>query len=153
MKHEWMRELIALRLYGEVEERDRLEEHLEGCADCRRFAQELESGLGTLARASLATARAPRDDGLPADWTARLREATRPPPRAPWLRPWWTAVAGFAAGVVAAAVIDRGSLGGTPSGPPPEAAATTWERFHGEKAPPLAKTEGQIRRLGEYRKR
>jgi anti-sigma factor RsiW len=147
MIHEEFRELIALRLYGEIdgEERARLERHLGSCETCARFASEIEAGLGALPRGMRSRAGVE----LPPDWTESLREATREVRVGRGVAPWWTAVAGFAAGVIATAVIVRG-----PALPaPPQAALSTWDRFHREEPPPLATTEGQLARLSEYLKR
>ena len=83
-----------------------------------------------------------RPDGSATDWTERLREAGRTIATA---LPIWTAAAGFAAGLVATAVLARP--------PAVERAPTTWERFHTDAPPPLATTEGQLARLGEYLRR
>lgn len=147
MNHESFRELIALRLYGEIDadERTKLERHLESCAECRRFVVEIESGLGAVARGS--SGRIANE--LPPDWSERLREATREQRRPTRIHPWWTAVAGFAAGVIAAAILGHG----TESISIVERAPTTWDRFHNETPPPLATTEGRLAHLGEYLRR
>jgi anti-sigma factor RsiW len=109
MNHETMRERIALRTYGELdaEEAAVLEEHLAACEECRRYGASFAEGLGRIA----ASARTASDD-LPSGWSDRLRDATcesRAGSRARARIPsWWTAVAGFAAGVVATAAIVRG---------------------------------------------
>ena len=94
MKHESMRRLLALNLYGELEdlERERLARHLEGCDGCRRFEAELNDGLG-------AWLAQPAEE-LPPDWSRRLELVTSSPAapaRIPRSSPWWTAAAGFAA--------------------------------------------------------
>ena len=96
MKHESMRRLLALNLYGELEnlEREQLARHLEGCDDCRRFEAELNDGLGAC------LAQAARAEELPADWSRRLdlvTSSSAAPARTPRSLPWWTAAAGFAA--------------------------------------------------------
>ena len=147
MIHEPFRELIALRLYEEIDEveRTRLERHLAVCADCSRYASEIESGLGGIARGASSSA----DLDLPADWTQRLREATQETAVRGHFLPWWAAAASFAAGVIATAVIARG-----PSAPAPARESTsTWDQFHREEPPPLASTEGQLARLSEYLRR
>jgi predicted anti-sigma-YlaC factor YlaD len=144
MDHGTYLERIALALYGELDaaEQRELELHLEACAECRRFSREMAAGLGRIAAGAVRAA-----DELPPDWSERLREASRPRPRA---HPIWTAVAGFAAGVVAAAMIGRAP----PSVDRAERKTpTTWERFHTDAPPPLATTEGQLARLGEYLRR
>ena len=149
MTHESMRELIALRLYGEIDagERERLERHLGTCAECRAYASEIEAGLGALAGGTHEALE------LPGDWPERLREATREARRRAPIPVWWAAVASFAAGVLAAAMIGRGGTDGPASAPQPGRIPTTWERFHGEAPPPLATSEGQLARLGGYLRR
>ena len=78
IQHDDIHELLALRLYGELEAGDvsRVEAHLAECAACRTFAGELEHGLGRVAMASA--------DDLPGDWRARLeREVAASPPASP----------------------------------------------------------------------
>ncbi len=149
MNHESFRELIALHLYGEVEgeERARLERHLEECGACRSYAREMVEGLGRIA------ADAGHVSGeLPLDWSERLHAAVLEEPRVARMHPswpWWTAAAGFAAGVVAAGMIGRGK----PVSPAIERTQTTWERFYTEAPPPLATTESQLARIGQYVRR
>jgi anti-sigma factor RsiW len=118
MNHETMRERIALRTYGELdaEEAAVLEEHLAACEDCRRYAASFAEGLGRIA----ASARTASDD-LPSGWSDRLRDATRESRAGSRARAripsWWTAVAGFAAGVVATAAIVRGPASRIAPGP------------------------------------
>lgn len=147
MSHEPFHELIALRLYGEIDvlERAQLEGHLRACAECSRYAAEIESGLGLAPHG--AGTRADLD--LPSDWTERLRQATREIPARRRVLPWWTVAASFAAGVIATAVIARG-----PSAPEPaREPLSTWDRFHREEPPPLASTQGQVGRLSQYLRR
>ncbi|MCZ6597699.1 MAG: zf-HC2 domain-containing protein [Planctomycetota bacterium] len=111
MKHEGFRELLALRLYDELDGRESelLDEHLRGCAACADFARELESGLGALRKAV-------RED-LPADWDRSLRESVAPRTRR--TEPWRTVVvfaAGLAAGLALMAVL-RGSGSAAPGAP------------------------------------
>jgi len=161
MKHESFRELLALRLYGEIEpdERDRLDEHLDSCADCRTFARELEDGLGSL-RASPAERAS---DDLPADWRERLRRASSDHASSSRSLRWWSSIAAFAAGILAALIVTRGGDAPAPRG---DRAATglvasndkagelsIYSRFHGATPPPLASTEGQLARLADYWKR
>ena len=53
-RHERFHELLALRLYGELEPREAgvLEGHLADCPDCAAYAEELEGSLGRLAAAA-----------------------------------------------------------------------------------------------------
>ena len=71
------REQLALRLYDELGERDgtALRVHLDDCAECRAFSDELGHGLGRLAGDT--------SDCLPLGWAAQLqaRVDTEPSPR------------------------------------------------------------------------
>ena len=97
--HATFRELLALRLYGELDPADgpRLDAHLAGCAACRALAGELVRDLGALVPLS-----AP-DGDLPAGWRERLSAAARPAP-APRARPWLAFAAGLAAGLLCMAL-------------------------------------------------
>ena len=97
--HAPFQELLALRLYGELDPADgpRLDAHLAGCAACRALAGELERVLGALVPLS-----AP-DGDLPAGWRERLSAAAQHarPARA---RPWLAFAAGLAAGMLCMAL-------------------------------------------------
>jgi len=83
MKHESIREWLALRLYEELDARDRtvLDAHLKTCADCREFASELDAGLGAL--------RGEREaEEIPIDWRERLRRSTNVATKRARLSPW-----------------------------------------------------------------
>ena len=158
MKHEAFREMLALRLYGELEpdEQARLDQHLRMCADCRSFASELESGLGSLRAVRVERA----SDELPADWRERLRRSTIDEPRRARLSPWWSSAAAFAAGILVATILARrggalaprgeGSAGGLVARNDGARELSIYARFNGATPPPLASTEGQLARLGEY---
>jgi anti-sigma factor RsiW len=149
MKHESMRQLLALNLYGELEssERERLTRHLEECDDCRRFEAQLGDGLGAcLAR--------PADAGeLPADWSRRLGLVTSSSPAAPARKarslPWWTAAAGFAA-----CWFLLSALGWAPRAQdaPRFSSEPELARFSRATAPPLAQSSGGLRQWLEMRK-
>ncbi len=148
MNHETMRELSALRLYGELDggELRELELHLAECAECRRFAEELERGLG-----SLVTPRATQGD-LPADWTTRLERAVRSPVRARAGTPWLAAAAGFVLGAFALGIATRATHSSSPlrSVAPDDIVASAFSRFDGATPPPSATTRGQLAQLSSY---
>lgn len=146
MNHERFQELLALRLYGEVDaaERAELDAHLATCAACARAARELDAGLGTF----VPLARS----GAPGDLAPRLARAlAREESAARWSR-WIPAAASFAAGALATWLVVRG--GGAPDAPhasglPP----TTWERFHADTPPPAAASSGSLARWTDYARR
>jgi anti-sigma factor RsiW len=162
MKHESFRELLALRLYGELEANDgaRLADHLTDCPDCRQFARELAAGLGALRAAPVQQA----EGEIPADWRERLRRSTaaetgpgRTTRRWASLRsPLWASAAAFAAGVLVATLLMRRA-----NDNPIDLVASNdgarvpsiYERFNGSTPPPQATTAGQLARWGEYMKR
>lgn len=150
MNHEHFREQIALRLYGEldVDETRALDLHVGGCADCRAFEARLGDGLGRVRE----LARTHGDVELPADWSERLREATRPSRR---LSPWWTAVTSFAAGIlVTALALHRGDApASTSNDPRPTADESSYAHYLSETPPPPATGSGQLARLSAYLKR
>jgi len=137
MKHSESRELSALDLYDELDphERERLEAHLAGCADCRAFAARLRSGLGA--------ARPPEDafGPPPAEWLAELRAGMRAMarPRAR-LRGWLAAMAGFAAGVLVTSLVA--------AGPRQREAEVEGSRFAVQELPPKAAARGSLAQLG-----
>ena len=91
--HEPFRELLALRLYDELDQFEgaRLDAHLEDCAACREFAAALGEGLGVVVPVTAGP-------DLPEGWRERLEEVTHP--AAPSLvRPLLTFAAGLAAGL------------------------------------------------------
>ena len=89
------REQLALRLYDELDEREgaALQAHLDECAECHAYSEELGHGLGRLAASTA--------DELPVGWAAQLhaRVAEEPRSRSGRSNP----VAGLAAGVGIAA--------------------------------------------------
>jgi anti-sigma factor RsiW len=114
MTHETFHELIALRLYGELDaaETARLEEHLASCTDCRAVALELEETLGAVH----ASDEAVRDE-LPAGWRERLRNralSVPPRPRRSAVLPF---VAGLAAGLLLMLTWTSYQGGGVSTGP------------------------------------
>lgn len=147
MNHETIHELLALRLYEEIDDRERaaLEQHLSMCADCRLLASELAAGLGTVR----APSRGAGLDEPPAEWVEKLRVeagAVRPHRR---ISPWWTAAAGFAAGLLSAlAIAQRGAHSTELARVDP-----TWGRFYRATPPPQATTTGQLAHLWSYLER
>ena len=99
------REQLALRLYDEIDERESaaLQTHLESCAACRSFTNDLGRGLGRLA--------ANTPDDLPLGWADQLRGrmAEEPQPRVRRSAP----VAGLAvgAGIAAGFLLGLASAG------------------------------------------
>ena len=140
--HEDYRELIALRLYEELEGRDgvRLEQHLSGCAPCREYALALEAGLGACSQPT-------EDTDLPAGWRERLGEMTRPPgPRL--LRPALTFAAGLAAGLAVMAFTPGPTQQIPPSGYATNAGTSRLLALV-EGPPPLATGGGSLGMLGD----
>lgn len=136
--HEAYEELMALRLYGELDapEVQRLDEHLRDCAACRARADELGSSLGALA--------APADDaGFSAAARARLERALARERRGAW-RPASAALLGFAAGLLCALalVIASRASDAQPRGLPVASAPSSFARA---TPPPAAQDRG----LGE----
>ena len=98
MIHERMHELLALRLYGELDETEQreLEEHLTRCEACANYGEELARGLAPLRAAADST----HWEAPPQDWSVRVDELARTGSARPWGR-LLTFVAGAAAGVIA----------------------------------------------------
>lgn len=103
MTHERYKELLALRLYDELngDETGELDTHLEGCDGCRAYERELAGGLGST--------MPPAAADLPEGWSDALRALVHdtPAPATP-LRPWLVAAGSFAAGVALTLAIARG---------------------------------------------
>jgi predicted anti-sigma-YlaC factor YlaD len=152
--HTYMRELLALRLYGELDDagRARLDDHLTHCAACRAFDVELERGLGQLASA------VPERD-LPSGWRERLERQVAQPALRTW-RPSFGlgAVAGLAAGVLIAwGVVATGSGWGaravrvaSNAGPAAESAPVAGVGRGSDALPPKARGGGELERLTSY---
>lgn len=144
MKHEDMRELLALRLYGEIDDaqRERLEAHVASCEDCRTFAHELERGLGAV-QPGLA-----EDDGA---WIVALERSIEREESVRRNAHWWVAAAGFAAGFLAFWLVTRVQH---PTAPSDEQSAnraiSPYERFLGDAPPPRSDSRGELSRLGDY---
>ena len=146
MNSERIRELLALRLYGELDpdQEAQLDTVLASSAEARELARELESVLGPLA------ARVAEGDDLPAGWRERLVERARgeSAPRRTW-SPWLNAVTGFAAGLLAMWMI--GLYAGGPSRiEVPGVTAERATRFERAEEPPPATGRGPIARLSDY---
>jgi anti-sigma factor RsiW len=154
------RELLALRLYDELDdgERRRLEGHLARCPACRAAEVELRAGLGRLI-----VDAAPAE--LPADWAERLHEevATAEGSAAIVHRPgWWrlagerpvaaAAVVGFAAGVLFAWLVATG--GAAPAGVEDRldrgAEVASASGFRRADPPPLAARGGGLTPLATW---
>lgn len=139
MTHATYRELLALRLYDELDEdesRD-LDAHLSDCAECRAYASELESGLGVLAK------QGPVVNDLPDGWMDRLRTEVQQIP-APLHRPWIIAAASFAAGVLLTLVLNAPEVPANET--PTRAPSASFERA---EPPAPAPTRGRFTQLGE----
>ena len=150
MKHENYHELLALRLYGELsaDEERILARHLAECPECGAFGRELEQALGAVKRADDTL----RHDELPADWSERLRTATRRvAPPVYRLRALGTFAAGLAAGLLLTWSAGRGS-------DPPLETGVTVVSNSGERytfvarndPPPRTTTRGQLAQLRSY---
>ena len=143
MTHEQIRELLALRLYGEIdsEEEQRILEHLRECRACASFARELEQGLGRV-RDLHSSAE------LPLEWDTHLADTTAALHRASWARSALLVCAGLAAGVLL--MLARGSFSRSHAVAPlvananPDAPA--FLRFQGNTPPPLATAGGPATR-------
>jgi len=137
MNHDAIRELLALRLYGEAspEEDQRATDHLQGCAACRAFALALDAGLG----------------GLPRHPWSR---ATAPARRHPVRLAVAAALLGYLAGGLFGPSFSATSLS-TPKGAWGRAAVPT--RASAElpsgQAPPAVTSGGRLSRLGSYLRR
>jgi anti-sigma factor RsiW len=155
MKHDDIRQLLALRLYGEIDDaqRERVESHVAGCDDCRTFADELERGLGAVHAGRV------EDDGawidalqrsIERDEIGRSIEREEPVRR---ISPWWVAAAGFAAGLLAFWLATR--AGASHEIVPREEQTaqrvlSPYEHFLGDTPPPRSDSSGGLTRLGEY---
>jgi len=143
MMHVRIRELLALRVYGETdpEEERAIEAHLAECAACAGFAAELGQDLGR-ARALRAQA------SLPADWDANLADATAGLRRSTWRRELLLVGSGLAAGVLA--MLAWSALSKPAANPPAVASANpdapAFLRFQGDTPPPLATAGGPAAR-------
>jgi len=147
MNHEQIHELLALRLYAEIdtEEEHRLREHLALCAECARFERELQAGLG---RARTLESRAAGSD-LPSDWEADLADATAGLRRRGWVREVLLVGSGLAAGVLG--MLAWSALS-SPTASPQAIASTdpdapAFLRFQGEEPPPPATAGGPVTRF------
>jgi Putative zinc-finger len=141
MNHERIRELLALRLYGENDsaESQILDEHLRGCPDCARFERELASGLGR------ARELRPAQTDLSADWEAGLADRTAALARGRWLREALLVAAGLAAGVLLMLALrprEEGDAGRDIAVRTAAADAPAFLRFQGDRPPPLATSGG-----------
>jgi anti-sigma factor RsiW len=151
--HERSRELLALRLYGELDldERGELEHHLEACAACRAFAGELDRGLGRL----VAT---PVSGDLPPGWGERLRAATSLGRRRPVASRWFGlgAAAGLAAGLALAwglATLRPADSSGRSTLVASNGASSPPTQLDSSGAPPRARDGGELASLGRYLRR
>jgi len=145
MNHERIRELVALDLYGELDddERRELDDALAGSEEARALAHEMRDGLGRLA--SHAEQRTRGD--LPSGWREELRAAIDRE-RGRRARPWPLVAAGavgFAAGLLMAAWGTTRDPGSSGSGVDVPVAA-----FERTTAPPPSTARGPLARLGEY---
>ena len=162
--HETFRELLALRLYGELEpdESARLARHLTDCAACREEAGALERGLGSRIPSSAVEPATELPEDL-ARRTAALAgtvysEADAGLGSGP--ETWIAALVGFAAGAVFALGLRPDGASGRPVPPAPRPIVqTTWStapveepadaaRFERSDPPPPAPASGTLARLG-----
>lgn len=149
MIHETFRELLALRLYDELEaaESAALDAHLAGCAACRTFALELQAGLG---RAPQGTAA----DDLPAGWSEALRARIGARPSAPRPATRRPALLAFASGLAAGLLVMAGwRARGEPSATPARPPAAVETAFARATPPPLASGRGPLAQLAALERR
>ena len=143
MNHERIRELLALRVYGETdpEEERAIAAHLAECPACADFAAELGQDLG---RARELRAQA----SLPDDWDANLAEATADLRRRSWRRELLLVGSGLAAGVLAmlawSAIQSPRATAPAVANMNPDTPA--FLRFQGDTPPPLATAGGPAAR-------
>jgi anti-sigma factor RsiW len=143
MMHVRIRELLALRVYGETdpEEERAIEAHLAECAACAKFAAELGQDLGR-------TRELRAEPSLPADWDANLADATADLRRRSWKRELLLVGSGLAAGVLA--MLAWSAISKAPAHPPTLANANpdapAFLRFQGDTPPPLATAGGPAAR-------
>jgi hypothetical protein len=144
MKHEDIRELLALDLYRETDARQRaqLAEHLRTCASCRTFQSELANGLGQLTHTE-------RELEPVGDLRARLETKIGAEQRSRTRVRWLAVAASFAAGALVTWIVLR------PAPPPsqPWAAlvqsqpATPFQRFQRAEPPPECSTSPSWSRI------
>jgi anti-sigma factor RsiW len=144
--HDEFRELAALRVYGELDarERERLARHLSGCAECSALARDLEAGLGRLVPAE-------RRDALPTTWRAGLEAAIVAEPLWAARLPsrWWTAAASFVLGATLAwSVASSIEPSGRPASGRASAAAEP-SAFERATPPPRAREGASLPPLAE----
>lgn len=153
MNHETYREQLALRLYGELTEEEgrALERHLDGCEACAALARELSTTLGGL------VANAPDPRALPADWSERLRAATRAVAPRRRVQPVASFVGGLAAGLFLAFLLtprDAGHGARTEPGVTIHTNAGEGPSFTARATPPPQTTStGTLSRLPELMRR
>lgn len=165
--HETWRELLALRLYDELdpEEAARLAHHLAGCAACRDEAAAIERGLGSLIPREHREADEPATE-LPADLARRTAELAGAIDLQPaggasaGARTWMAALVGFAAGALLVFTTGMGVPRHSPVPVPQRPVVqTTWSTspvevasapvpFERSDPPPPAPTRGTLARLG-----
>lgn len=156
MNHDEYRELLALRLYGELDPGEdlRLEEHLEHCPECRALDAELATGLGALRGEDLSELEVDLPDGWSEALSAGLR--AEPQQRAPALdrrTGWLFAAAGFAAGLLCAAALFAGEGKRDTPAPPAlpagdgQVAEAPRDAFHRDVPPPPARASRQLAQL------
>ena len=132
MNHEAYEELLALRLYDELDDHELrdLEAHLEGCSSCRKLSEELNRGLGAVPRSV---------EDLPDGWRENLEHRIRSTERGR-RTPVLAFAAGLAAGILAVFFVPRGN--GPNVEEPPRSA------FVRATPPPPAAVRGPFVRLG-----
>jgi hypothetical protein len=147
-----LHELLALELYGELDEPEARElAGLEGAdrARARALRAELSLGLGALEGE-------PLDPELPSHvsvaWREALLASTRPEPARGFRARWLAVAASFAAGLVVGASAWHAAPAAPPSAPPTEIARASDDlaRFATDSPPPRATGGGSLARLGAY---
>ena len=130
---------MALDLYGELseDEQARLEDHLEGCARCRRDLDALRAGLGQYAAPTTQTAST----------SPRLASSR---PRTGLVPLSFAAAAGFLAGVLS--MLAAPTSAPPVVDPPPLGSVELAQSFGLESAPPRSTSPSRLTSLRRWKR-